>query len=295
MIAVLLFWAGGWLIATTQVDAWSLSVNPFVSDRQANIEPESVLTWLIRDHPAEKGKAHIVFGPSKSLPLWKFPAHFNFERIPVEVMSWEALQAYLNRIAPDYIIIDSDTARRRRQALGSYFRYDDNGVAFQRLPPGWVLLYLHGIPHTWVIFSSPTTPSVPLSVKLGEQIELLGYDFTPRLDTDKRRLDLTLYWRAIAPPEKDYTLFLHLTAPDGFVKAQRDQPPFNGLWPTSQWQTGDRLADRYSIVLDEWLQPGEYLLLTGLYEPQSGQRLSLVNAPPAPAPNAILLEKIQLK
>jgi hypothetical protein len=295
LIGLLLLWGGWQLVSTAWVDAWSLSVDPFVSDREANVEPERLLAWLSHDHPAEQGPARVVFGPSKSLPLWKFPPYFNFERTPVELITWEALQAYLNKIEPDYIIIDSDTARRR-QALGGYFEYDDDGVAFQRLPPGWMLLYLHDeVPHTWAIFSPPTNPARPLPVRLGQQIELLGYDFRPKLDSDERRLELTLYWRVSAPPPKDYTLFLHLTAPDGFVKAQQDQPPFGGLWPTSRWQAGDRLADRYSLTVAEWLEPGDYLLLAGLYEPQSGQRLSLANAPAAPVANAILLEKIQIR
>jgi hypothetical protein len=251
---------------------------------------------LVQDYSAKGEKTTVIFGPSKSLPLWKSPSHFTFERIPVEVDTWTDLEAYIGKTDPDYIIIDSDTARRRRQALGSYFIFDEAGVEFQQIPPGWMLVYLHDdAPHTWAVFAPAAAPSRPVLASLGEQIELLGYDLVPLLDTDERTLKITLYWRAVTALEKDYTLFLHVTAPDGFVKAQRDQQPFNGLWPTSRWTAGDVLADRYTIQLDDWLQPGEYLLLAGLYDPQSGQRLTLVNASPAPSPNAILLDKINLK
>jgi hypothetical protein len=297
LAAAILIWIGWQLVASSRLEAWSLSVDPFVSDREANGPPEAILTWLVRDYSVKKDEANVIFGPSKSLPLWKFPRTFTFERIPVDINNWAALQRYIYQAAPDYIIIDSDTARRRRQALGSHFTfYQEAGVEFGRVPPGWMLIYLHDqSPHTWSIFAPAAPPSRPVSVKLGEQIELVGYDLHPRFDADEHTLDVTLYWRALAAPEKDYTLFLHLTALDGFVKAQRDQPPFNGLWPTSRWTAGDLLADRYSISLEDGIQPGDYLLLAGLYEPQSVQRLSLVNAPPAPSPNAILLDKVKIE
>jgi hypothetical protein len=295
IIIIGLGWVGWWLISTTRIDAWSLSVDPFASDREANAEPEAVLAWLTRSHPAEMGQAQVVFGPSKSLPLWKFPRYFTFERIPVEVNHWQALQEYIAGVAPDYIIIDSDTARRRRQALGDYFTYVDEGVEFEHVPPGWALTYLYEpAPHAWAIFKPATRPSTPIFVKLDGQIELLGYDLVRNFEADQYRLDITLYWRALTEVKEDYTTFLHLTAADGFVKTQQDRQPFDGLWPTSRWAENDLLADQYTIWLDDWLGPGEYLLLAGLYEGGSGRRLAVINAPPAPAPDAILLEKIEV-
>jgi hypothetical protein len=123
----------------------------------------------------------------------------------------------------------------------------------------------------------------------------LGYDLLSGAETSERIIQVTLYWRALAAPEKDYTLFLHLAAPDGFVKAQQDQQPFLGRWPTSRWAAGDIVADRYSLSLADWIESGEYVLLAGLYEPQSGERLALTNAPSAPVPNAILLDRIKVE
>jgi hypothetical protein len=94
---------------------------------------------------------------------------------------------------------------------------------------------------------------------------------------------------------EDYTFFVHLTAPDGFVKAQHDQQPFKGLWPTTRWTQENIFADRIEIPLDEGVQPGQHLLLAGLYNPQSGERVPLIAGPVAPSPDAILLEKIQIK
>jgi hypothetical protein len=300
LIAAALAWGGWGLVSTARIDSWSLGVDPFESDRQANIAPETALTWLVRDHPPQKGTAHIIFGPSKSLPLWKFPSYFTFELIPVDMDTWQELKEYLSEVTPDYIIIDSDTARRRRQALRDYFSYDDSaagdrGLEIRQIPPGWSLAYLYDdAPHTWSVFTF-ATPTIPMRVNLDDQIELQGYDLIHSLAENERRLDVTLYWQALTTPRQDYTIFLHLTAPDGFVKAQQDRQPFAGLWPTSRWRKGDLFADHFTITLEAWIQPGDYLLLTGLYEPQSGERLAPVNAAPAPSANAILLGQVRIE
>lgn len=290
-VALLVVWAVGWLIQTTRIDWWSMTVNPFESDRSANAQPEALLRWLVHDKP--DGPTRVVFGPSKSLPLWKFPARFGFAIIPVGVDTWPKMEAFLAETRPDYLIIDSDTARRRRTALSRFFGYTDGGIEIKQMPVDWPLAYLHnGPPLTWAIFTPFARPQVPVVASFGHQFELQGYDAT--LAAPARRLRVTLYWQASAPPKDDYTVFLHLTAPDGFVKAQQDRQPFDRLWPTGRWQVGQLFADRFEIPLDDSVPPGNYLLLTGLYTPANGQRLPLTAGPPAPQPDAALLGPVTI-
>jgi hypothetical protein len=69
---------------------------------------------------------------------------------------------------------------------------------------------------------------------------------------------------------------------------------FNNLWPTSRWRPGDHLADRYDIPSDPNAPLGEYQLLVGMYNPQTGDRL-VITANDAPvADNAITLTRLQL-
>jgi hypothetical protein len=95
--------------------------------------------------------------------------------------------------------------------------------------------------------------------------------------------------------DHNYTIFLHLTAPDGFVKAQQDGQPFDGLWPTDRWRVGEMLATRSEIRLDESVSPGDYLLLTGMYLPESGERLRLLAGPPGPSPDSILMGPVTIE
>ncbi|MCB0194091.1 MAG: glycosyltransferase family 39 protein [Anaerolineae bacterium] len=296
LVGLIVGWGLWWLITTTQLESWSLHVNPFLSDIEANIAPEEVLTWLKQDHPDALGQAQVVFGPSKSLPLWKFPRHFHFERIPSDVRSWSNLQAYLQNRVPDYIVIDSDTARRRREAMGDYIHYSDNGVEFETVPPEWMLTHIFGNrPHNWVIFSPQKDPTFSVEGNVDNQFALIGYNVVSYFDVKEPFLQVTLTWQVLANPQRDYTVFLHMTAADGFVKAQGDKQPFEGLWPTHRWVKGDILADRYTIFIDETVQPGDYLLITGMYDAETGQRLPLTEETRAPSPDAILLGDVRVE
>lgn len=311
VITLALAWAAWWLIDTGRRESWALSIDPYEADRQANAEVEAVVQWLAADRPVEN--ALILFGPSKSVPLWKLPARFTVERLPLEVDTWPAMQAQVQARRPDYIIIDHDTVRRRRQALADHFQRFDDGelVMFEQLPPAWALDFVYpGRPCKWCIFS-PVEEVAPLA-RLSGGITLLGYRVAGSqaqsdpevlvstapaisLPAGTRSLRLTLTWQAQIPLEEEYTVFVHLTAPDGFVKAQADRPPFEGAYPTSQWQPGETLADRYDLELNESVTPGDYLLLAGMYRPASGERLSLVDGPAGPVPGAILLGSVHLE
>jgi 4-amino-4-deoxy-L-arabinose transferase-like glycosyltransferase len=292
--ALALLIGGGtwWLVETTRAEAWAISVDPYASDRAANADVEDVVGWLSRDTTAE---ASVIFGPSKSLPLWKFPPNFTFERIPSTLNTWPALRDSITTQDPTYIILDDDTVRRRRDALAGYFQRQEGRITFEQIPPGWRLDYLYpGLPAQWLIFSPATGYAQPLATFAGG-LELLDANTKPPVWVDgKRVLRVTLTWRAERRQTEDYTIFVHLTAPDGFVKAQHDRPPFAGAYPTSHWQAGKVVADRYDLILDGSVTSGDYLLLAGLYRPATGERLPLLAGPAGPSPAAVLLTPLKI-
>ena len=59
----------------------------------------------------------------------------------------------------------------------------------------------------------------------------------------------------------------------GAVLAGRDGPPGNGSLATTRWRPGWRVLDEYQIDLPADLAPGDYLLRTGLYQPDGVQLL----------------------
>jgi len=112
-----------------------------------------------------------------------------------------------------------------------------------------------------------------LDVALGQppQLTLLGFD-APAEASPGDSLPVTLYWHAGTEMNNDYTVFVQLLNSAGQVVTQRDQPPLAGAAPTTTWLPGEILTDGYTLALPADLPPGQYRLITGLYD-AGGQRL----------------------
>jgi 4-amino-4-deoxy-L-arabinose transferase-like glycosyltransferase len=113
-----------------------------------------------------------------------------------------------------------------------------------------------------------------LDVDLGEQVTLLGYDVDRLSVAPGESVNITLYWAAQAPIPADYTVFVHLAAPQSPPRAQDDCQPQRGSYPTSFWDVGEVVADPHTIIIPPDLLPGEYRLVAGMYLLETGERLS---------------------
>jgi hypothetical protein len=102
-------------------------------------------------------------------------------------------------------------------------------------------------------------------------IELLGATLPRTADSP---LHITLFWRTTQPVGKEYTVFVHVVAADGNMVGQWDQAPGAGAFPTSGWATDQLVVDDYQINLTID-QPPQHILV-GLYDPQTGRRLAVM-------------------
>ncbi|RLT34911.1 MAG: hypothetical protein DWI57_16055, partial [Chloroflexi bacterium] len=107
----------------------------------------------------------------------------------------------------------------------------------------------------------------------GGQIRLLGYEIAADAIVAGGPLTVTLAWQTERAMDVSYSLFLHLLDADGQIVAQRDGVPHDGQLPTSIWLPGEVVTDSYILQPEQPLTQGTYTLITGLYEPSSGQRL----------------------
>jgi hypothetical protein len=149
-------------------------------------------------------------------------------------------------------------------------------------------------------------PQNEFNIILGEQIKLLGYDLSdPRIDRaadeavtspsnpptfqPSDTLHLTLYWQALTPSTIDYTVFVHLRNAAGETAAQKDSPPVDGAYPTTLWDAGEIIKDEIVIPLEN-VTPGQYDLVVGIYDFQTGLRLAV----PENLNNEIVLSKMEV-
>ena len=129
----------------------------------------------------------------------------------------------------------------------------------------------------WVFEKLPQS-AVSQPAQFDQGISLLGHEALLE-STAGSPLCVTLYWRTETQIPLDYTVFLHLTAQDGFVHAQSDSLPVFGYYPTSAWNPGDIIADLHCLIPPPDLPQGAYTLRTGLYNAENGSRLQLLTLP----------------
>ncbi len=91
-------------------------------------------------------------------------------------------------------------------------------------------------------------------------------------------IHLNTVWSALQRPAQDYSVFLHLTADDDQQPlAQSDvliRADSAADYPTGVWRPGDQFTDTLALTLPGDLPPGQYDLVAGVYDWQTGDRLA---------------------
>ncbi|MEW5989295.1 MAG: hypothetical protein AB1791_21930, partial [Chloroflexota bacterium] len=121
-------------------------------------------------------------------------------------------------------------------------------------------------------FGRPS-PVYPTAVAFGEAATLVGYNVSPTSLAAGDTLNLTLFWEAMVPADRSYTVFVHLVGADQVIYAQQDQLPAAGGRPTTGWLAGEIIEDAYQLTVRADAPAGLYQLRVGLYDPGSGERL----------------------
>jgi hypothetical protein len=132
------------------------------------------------------------------------------------------------------------------------------------------------------------------SIIAGGFARLVGY----RLDTDNAfpggYVDLIILWEAIATPSTDYTVFNHLYDEAG-MRGQLDGPPVCGNRPTTSWQPGERITDRYRIPVWEDTPAGTVYLTTGMYDLRTLERVQLSTSDGLWAGDSLSLTEVEIR
>jgi uncharacterized membrane protein len=196
----------------------------------------------------------------------------------------EASPAYALRLPGDGTLLEFARLRRPRIA----------GIAAGR-PEG-------GPPER--LFQEPRM-GMRVDLSLANRVRLLGYDMdwsaclarpeqdgegpTSAAESQACRLELTLYWQAEAAPDVDYTVFVHVVRPDGHLVAQRDAPPDAGAYPIRRWAAGEVMVDPLRISVPSEVRPAELEVWVGMYDPNTGQRLPVLDAAGRPVDDKVVL------
>ena len=123
------------------------------------------------------------------------------------------------------------------------------------------------------VFAEPS-PAHPLHARWGEAILLHGYDLTISAEP----LELTLFWQAEQRMDASYKVFVHLMdLATGTIVAQDDAVPRRWTYPTTWWERDEVVEDSITLSLAE-VSAGQYCLIVGIYDPETGERLPAYSA-----------------
>ncbi len=146
---------------------------------------------------------------------------------------------------------------------------------------------------------SPPAPSQveladahPIRVTFADTFSLVGYYLDDTNASPGEFVSLSLFWQSSKPSNKNYTVFVHLLDKAGRIRSQVDAQPHSETFPTSLWESGQKIRDDHVLTLPPDIEPGEYRIELGLYEYPSMTRLRGVGADGKSLGDRILLDDI---
>jgi len=223
---------------------------------------------LILESPEQVGllsyyyQGDLLFQPLQSA-LLRFPGS-----IGMSGEGEEKLTSILEKHSRVYVLWQIPEESASRLQVLDWFANHSSEMGHHQF--GSIGLALYAAPERLL----PTEPVQYLcAATLGDNVALLGYQLDETALSPGGHLKLTLFWQALASMTDDYTVFTHLIDKQGIIWEQKDNPPVDGLYPTSRWEEGEIMRDQYNLVISPDTPPGKYQIEVGMYLLETGERL----------------------
>jgi len=125
-------------------------------------------------------------------------------------------------------------------------------------------------------------PSYPKMANWEGKIQLLGYDLDAPVYRPGETVHVTLYYQSLDKMDTNYTVFTHLLGPynpatAGPLWSQDDSEPCRRGYPTSFWDVGEIVVDRFTLPIPAETPAGGYELEMGFYRWPTLERLSALD------------------
>jgi hypothetical protein len=171
----------------------------------------------------------------------------------------------------------------------------DPDAATARFQVGAVRLDLFAMPGQ--PFDPDRLPAATLeeTARLGDRIELLAAEGDDGQIPPGGTLSVALYWRALASMDTSYTVFVQMIDEAGIKAGQVDRIPCNDGCPTTTWRTGDLVGERYDLAIGADTPPGQYRIISGMYDLATGENLPWLDAQGDSLGNYLMLGTVEVQ
>jgi hypothetical protein len=223
-------------------------------------------------------------GGGRRVPLWQgYPVH---DRLPFPLWPNDAFirDRYALRLPTDVPTGTYDLRLALEQADGIV---SPTSLGAESASLGTI--YVEASERLW----EPPEIAYPVEAKLGDKVELLGYNLDRQQAKPGETVRLTLIWRCLNEMETAYTVFTHLLDGNEQMRGQKDNSPVQGRYPTTLWVEGEIVVDEYDIVVKPDTPPGRHAIEVGMYDPANLQRLRVLD-PAGAVGDRVLLGEIQI-
>jgi len=105
----------------------------------------------------------------------------------------------------------------------------------------------------------------PTYLRLGNEVELLGYEIDRTVVKPGEKVRVAFYWHALGKMDQSYVVFVHLLGRDGKMVGQEDSIPYGGRYSTLLWEEGEVFRDEYEITVSHTAEPSLGIIEVGMY------------------------------
>ncbi len=164
---------------------------------------------------------------------------------------------------------------------------------------GWLRVIGYGVdPLTLTNAATPPNLS-PTEIRFERngELQLLGVAMPDALAPgDYASIDLLWKLDAAAPVTTSYKVFVHVAdSPEDQRRiVNQDGRPMSNALPFTCWRPNQIVLDRHAVRIDENAAPGEYAVIVGLYDEQSGTRAFVHTAQIAVANGVTLPQRLTI-
>ncbi len=109
-------------------------------------------------------------------------------------------------------------------------------------------------------------PETAVDYAFAQPVKLIGYYMNTAHVPVGTSFSIGLYFTADGSIQGNYQVFTHLVDSKGSIVAQRDHIAGADSYPTSLWQTGSLILNRFEIAVPDNTSTGRYVLQVGLYD-----------------------------